>query len=121
VSRGTPMISPNIKWNHEANQFVPFFDPVTHYSRRNMTINLSDKNFEFMNGHSIGGRVIFPAAGWIYYVWETFALMLGKPMENLKVEINEMNFLQSAELSASHDVNITIAINIGKLKSVKKS
>lgn len=67
-----------------------------------------------MKGHAIGDRVIFPAAGWIYYVWETFALMLGRPMDSLKVEIREMNFLQSAELSASHDVNVTIAINIGK-------
>jgi fatty acid synthase, animal type len=119
VSRGTPMISPNLKWNHDANQFVPTFDPVTHYSRRNMVINLSDKNFEFMQGHKIGDRVIFPAAGWIYYVWESFALMLGKPMESLKVEIHDINFLQSAELSANHDVNITIAINVGKRKFTK--
>lgn len=58
VSRGTPMISPLIKWNHEENHFVPHFDSYNTFERRNITINISDKNFEFLQGHIIDGKLI---------------------------------------------------------------
>ena len=108
------MIAPVLKWNHEADHFVPYFDPTFQFSRRNMTINLNDKNFEFMKGHMIGGRVLFPAAGWIFYVWETFAMMLGKSFEKLKVVIHDIKFLQTTVLSKNNDINITISIHRSK-------
>jgi hypothetical protein len=107
------MIAPNIKWNHEADHFVPYFDPAF-YSKRNLMFNLSDKNCEFMKGHMIGDRVLFSAAGWIYYVWETFALMLGRRLETLKVEILEFTLKQAVALSVNHDVLVTISIHAGE-------
>ena len=55
VSRGTPMISPLIKWDHSDNYFV------TNYSKRNKSnwiypVNISDREYEFVNGHAIEGR-----------------------------------------------------------------
>lgn len=57
VSRGTAMISPVIKWNHEENHFVPHFDSYNVFERRNITINISDKKFEFLQGHIIDGEL----------------------------------------------------------------
>jgi fatty acid synthase len=56
VSRGTPMISPNVKWNHEENHFVPYFDSYNTFERSNIVINISDKKFEFIQGHIIDGK-----------------------------------------------------------------
>jgi fatty acid synthase, animal type len=116
VSRGTPMISPTIKWNHEQDHFVPYFDCLSRYSRRNIIINLSDKKFEFMKGHVIGGQVLFPAAGWIYYVWETFAMMLGEPLEKVKVVIEDIKFQRATSLIENHDIVATIAIHRGNFR-----
>lgn len=117
VSRGTPMISPTIKWNHETNHFVAYFDSKARYSRRNLIINLSDPKFEFMKGHVVGGRTLFPGAGWIYYVWETFAMMLGEHLEKLKVIFDEVKFQRALTLIENHDIIVTITIHSGKKKS----
>lgn len=50
------MISPVIKWNHEESHFVPHFDPYNTFERRNITVNISDKKFEFLQGHIIDGE-----------------------------------------------------------------
>lgn len=56
VSRGTPMISPIIKWDHHENYVVPSFDSYNFFEKRNVSINLSDKIFEFVQGHIIDGE-----------------------------------------------------------------
>lgn len=52
------MISPLIKWDHQENYVVPLFDSFTNYERRNVVINLSDKIFEFVQGHIIDGEFV---------------------------------------------------------------
>lgn len=56
VSRGTSMISPMIKWDHQENYVVPLFDSYNFFEKRNVSINLNDKAFEFVQGHIIDGE-----------------------------------------------------------------
>lgn len=116
VSRGTPMISPVVKWNHEENHFVPYFDNFSRNSRRNFIINISDKKFSYLRGHVVKGQVLFPAAGWIYYVWETFAMMLGEPLEKVKVSIEDFKISRPTALIDDHDVFVTVSIQRGQLE-----
>lgn len=118
VSRGTRMISPILKWNHEANHFVPYFDSQSRYGKRSLIINLSDKKFEFMKGHVVGGRVLFPAAGWIYYVWETFTMMLGEPLDKIKVVIEDVKFLRATALIENHDIIVNITVQRGQFLAI---
>ncbi|KAG5675543.1 hypothetical protein PVAND_005439 [Polypedilum vanderplanki] len=113
VSRGTPMISPIYKWNHQDNYFVPLFDSFNSYERRNMLINVSDKNFEFVQGHIIDGKVLFPGTGWLYLVWETFAMMNGIHHSKLKVIFEDVKFLRATSLAKNQDVLVTISIHRG--------
>jgi fatty acid synthase, animal type len=113
VSRGTPMISPILKWNHDDDHFVPYFDSFSNYSTRNLVLNLNDKNLEFMKGHVIGNRVLFPAAGWIFHVWETYAMMLGESYVKLNVVIDDIKFLRATKLIENQDNHVTIAIHRG--------
>lgn len=113
VSRGTPMISPVIKWNHEENHYVPHFDTYNTFERHNLIINISDKKYEYIQGHMIDGRVLFPATGWIVLVWETFAMMIGMAYENVKVIFEEVRFLRATSLNKNQDVLITISIHRG--------
>lgn len=108
VSRGTPMISPNIKWNHEDIYLVPHFDTQSYYERRKMIINLNDKSFEFIKGHIIDGRILFPATGWIFLVWETFAMINGMPHEELPVIFENVKFLRATTLQMNQDVFVSI-------------
>lgn len=58
VSRGTQMISPNIKWDHSEDFFViDYKDNMEEYSaERKVKISLTDSDFEFVAGHLIDGK-----------------------------------------------------------------
>lgn len=56
VSRGTPMLSPLIKWDHSENYFVPSYDLSIARSERRFEIDIADSDFEFVNGHAIDGK-----------------------------------------------------------------
>jgi fatty acid synthase len=113
VSRGTPMISPVIKWNHEDDHFVPYFDSYNIYERHNIIINISDKNYDLIQGHIVDGRVLFPATGWIYLVWETYAYMIGAHFEKVKVILEDIHFLRATPILKNQDMLITISIHRG--------
>lgn len=53
------MISPRIKWDHGLDLFVPSFVASDWFDKRNFLINISDKEFEFIQGHVIDGKMNF--------------------------------------------------------------
>lgn len=58
VSRGTPMISPLIKWDHSADWYVPAFEVQrkVESAERKVKISLDDSEFDFVVGHTIDGN-----------------------------------------------------------------
>jgi fatty acid synthase, animal type len=62
------------------------------------------------NLHSTG-KVLFPGTGYLFLVWETFALMLGVPQMNLKVVFEEVKFMRATSMQKDQDISVTIVIN----------
>lgn len=58
VSRGTPHISPHIKWDHSFDHYVMRHDDNDgcKNAERRVTISLSDIEYEFIQGHCIDGN-----------------------------------------------------------------
>lgn len=50
------MISPIIQWDHSEDFFVPLCQSSEWFDKRNVLINISDKEFEFVKGHVIDGQ-----------------------------------------------------------------
>lgn len=53
------MISPLIKWNHSEDYFVPLMVSHDWFDKRSVLINISDKEFEHIQGHVIDGKFCF--------------------------------------------------------------
>ncbi|CAD6237323.1 GSCOCG00002250001-RA-CDS, partial [Cotesia congregata] len=80
VSRGTPMISPLIKWEHSDDWYVTSYrmqEKITS-GERTVEVTLSDEDYEYMSGHVIDGRNLLPATGYLALVWETIGMMKGE-------------------------------------------
>ena len=58
VSRGTPSISPFIKWDHSEDHFVMKFDrdESTKSAERKVLVSLMDPEYEYILGHLIDGK-----------------------------------------------------------------
>lgn len=52
------MISPLIEWDHRKDFFVPLMDPIEWFDKRSILINISEREFEFVQGHVIDGKRI---------------------------------------------------------------
>ncbi|XP_023312031.1 fatty acid synthase-like, partial [Anoplophora glabripennis] len=92
VSRGTEMISPYIKWNHRKPKSIPtyhieYLKNDIKCGDRVVLINADDNKWKYIRGHVIDGRNIFPAAGYLYLVWETFSAF-----NNLEMSLSQVCF-----------------------------
>ncbi len=58
-----------------------------------MYINISEPEYQYLEGHAVEGKIIFPAAGYIFLVWETFALMHGKLYSEFPVTFENIEIL----------------------------
>ena len=115
VSRGTPMISPLIKWNHTEDWYVTKFnDGIANKSgERRVEFNLNDLDYAYMAGHTIDGRVLFPATGYLHLVWETLAQMNNMVFAGFEIEFNEVKFLRATAMQKDQDIELLVIIQKG--------
>jgi len=86
VGRGTPMISPLIKWNHSDKWEVATFEKNSQQSGKYVfQFDLSKETDAFLMGHKINGRIIFPASGYLMLIWKTLAKLRNVNFEQLPV------------------------------------
>lgn len=101
VSRGTPIISPLIKWNHSEDWFTAFYQ-VKRESRggcRQIDVSTKILEWSFVKGHVIDGRNLFPATGYIYLVWESFAIMRESAPWDLNIIFENVKFHRATNVS----------------------
>ncbi|KAL7036629.1 hypothetical protein ACKWTF_008882 [Chironomus riparius] len=101
VSRGTPMISSNIKWDHSESWFVTSHAQVEigKSAERIIKLNIGSPEFEFIIGHLIDGRCLFPATGYLYLAWETLAMIKSKKLNETIVEFEDVKFLRATNMT----------------------
>jgi fatty acid synthase, animal type len=56
VSRGTPMISPLIKWDHSEDLFVMKYEAKVSKCQKMFNINIAEPEYEYLAGHTIDGN-----------------------------------------------------------------
>ncbi|XP_056629975.1 fatty acid synthase-like [Diorhabda sublineata] len=115
VSKGTRMISPFIKWKHERTWFVPLYNlknlKLGEICSRLLRVQLDDQQYNFIEGHTIDGRILFPATGYLYIVWETLSMIedISLTMQNIVFE--DVRFLRATTLSLKGHNIFEIIIN----------
>lgn len=115
VSRGTAMISPYVRWEHSEDWFITKFElqRSSRSGERKVKITLTDQDYDFIAGHAIDGRVLFPATAYLQLVWETLAMMKGPIFFDMNVEFEDIRFLRATSLAAGQVVEFTITIHAG--------
>ena len=115
VSRGTPMISPLVKWEHTEDRFVPVYkqgQEITTLDRL-VNIELSNEAFEYMAHHVIDGRNLVPATGYLMLVWESVCLMEGKLNDELSVVFENIKFERATNITKDGTIPLTIVVQRG--------
>ncbi|XP_039304084.1 fatty acid synthase [Solenopsis invicta] len=112
VSRGTPMISPSIRWDHSETWFTPIYQLQKYIKSREryIKISLDKENYDYMKGHTIDGRNLLPATGYIELIWQTIGMMKKKTYITMPIIFQDISFIRATHLLKDKSTNLTITI-----------
>ncbi|XP_046832934.1 fatty acid synthase-like isoform X1 [Vespa crabro] len=115
VSRGTPMISPLIRWKHSNDWFVADYKRQERIDsgERIFEISIDYEEFQYVSGHVVDGRNLFPATGYLCLVWETFGMMIGQLYTELSVVIENIKFNRATTMPKKGKIEMIVMIQKG--------
>ncbi|XP_042639485.1 fatty acid synthase [Orycteropus afer afer] len=113
--RGTPLISPLIKWDHSQTWDVPAAEDFPSGSGSSSAtiynIDVSPESLDhYLVDHCINGRVIFPATGYVYLVWKTLARTLGLVMDQMPIVFEDVVLHQATILPKTGTVSLEVRL-----------
>lgn len=108
VGRGTPMLNSLVKWDHSSKWFLAKFGIENRSGETIIDINLEKPDDAYLAGHTIDGRVLFPATGYLTLAWRTFAKMHGSDIEKTPVVIENAVFHRATILPKDGSVKFGI-------------
>lgn len=76
-------------------------------------ISIIDEDFEYVIGHVVDGRNLFPATGYLCLVWETLGMMIGKLYMDISVVIKNVKFNRATTIPKEGQVEMTVMIQKG--------
>ncbi|KAK5642459.1 hypothetical protein RI129_008626 [Pyrocoelia pectoralis] len=93
VGRGTSMINSLIEWDHsEEWTVVNYAEESSRSGEYVIDVDLSKDVDQYLNGHVLDDRVIFPASGYLIFVWKAFAQLKNQDFEQMPVVIENIEF-----------------------------
>ncbi|XP_030610501.1 LOW QUALITY PROTEIN: fatty acid synthase [Archocentrus centrarchus] len=105
VPAGTPMISPLVQWDHSQTWDIPKAEDFLSGSGGsssaiiyNIDINPESAD-HYLIGHSIDGRVLYPATGYLVLAWRTLVRSLGVVMDSTAVTFEDVTMHRATILS----------------------
>lgn len=115
VPRGTPLISPHIKWDHSQTWDVPVAEDFPNgSSSSSATVYNIDASSEspdhYLVDHCIDSRVLFPGTGYLYLVWKTLARSLSLSLEETPVVFENVTFHQATILPRTGTVPLEVRL-----------
>ncbi|KAH1002410.1 hypothetical protein HUJ04_008498 [Dendroctonus ponderosae] len=111
VGRGTPMINSLIEWDHSTEWSVASFaGKGSRSGELVIDVDLSKESDAFLAGHTIDGRVLFPATGYLTLVWKSFAKLRNEDYELLPVLLEDVQFHRATILPKEGSVKFLINI-----------
>ncbi|EZA53779.1 Fatty acid synthase [Ooceraea biroi] len=113
VSRGTPMISPSIRWNHSTKLYTMHchtLEKRIYSAERIVTVVLIDLEMEYLSGHVIDGRILVPATRYLILVWETLCMLAQKLYAITSVVFEDVKFLRATHLQKQGSIELIITL-----------
>ncbi|XP_046963777.1 fatty acid synthase-like [Vanessa cardui] len=115
VSQGTPMLSHLVEWEHIEDWYVTSYGTQTKMNsgERTVKMSLNDENYDYMVGHVIDGRNLYPATGYLLMVWENLAMMMGELFTEVSVVFENVRFQRATNIPKNGKLEFIVMIQRG--------
>nr|XP_026498399.1 fatty acid synthase-like [Vanessa tameamea] len=109
------MLSHLVEWEHSEDWYVTVHEAKTKIQSGETTVTMSINRAtsEFMVGHVIDGRNLFPVTGYILMVWETLAMMTGEMAIEVSVVLENVQLLRATHIPKQGILEFIVMIHKG--------
>ncbi|KAF5295890.1 hypothetical protein FQR65_LT10378 [Abscondita terminalis] len=102
-----PSISPLIQWKHEYNWPVFNYD-LKHLNKLTVTIGLDHKDWKFLSGHVVDGRILVPATAYLVIAWNCYLKLNHLIKKETKIIFENVKFHRMTILSSQKSLPLTV-------------
>ncbi|XP_050353258.1 fatty acid synthase-like [Nymphalis io] len=115
VSQGTPMLSHLVDWEHSESWYATYYGDKTlmSFGERTVSMSIKEEMSEFMVGHVIDGRNLYPATGYLLMVWDSLAMMMGKLSTEVSVVFENVRFQRATNIPKQGKLEFIVTIQKG--------
>ncbi|XP_022831505.1 fatty acid synthase [Spodoptera litura] len=115
VSQGTPMLAHLVEWEHSEDWYVTSYKAQEKMKSGERTVRMSivDEDSEYMAGHVVDGRNLYPATGYLVLVWETLGMMMGELYTEVSVVFENVRFQRATNIPKEGSLEFIIMIQKG--------
>ncbi|XP_026498403.2 fatty acid synthase-like isoform X1 [Vanessa tameamea] len=115
VSQGTPMLAHLVEWKHSEDWYVAIHEAKTKLQSGETTVTtfVNGEMTEFMAGHVIDGRNLYPATGYILMVWESLAFMMEEMAIEVSVVLENVRFQRATHIPKQGSLEFIVMIHKG--------
>ncbi|KAI8043079.1 hypothetical protein M5D96_004405 [Drosophila gunungcola] len=108
VSRGTPMLASLVGWDHSQKWNYPKFKGGRQAGQLSVELDLGKEENAYLAGHTIDGRILFPATGYMTLAWMSLAQQQGLDYLRTPVLFEDVVFHRATILGMSTVVKLTL-------------
>jgi len=108
VSRGTAMLGSLVGWDHTQKWNYPKFKGGRQAGQLSVELDLAKEENAYLAGHTIDGRVLFPATGYMTLAWMSLAQQQGLDYLRTPVLFEDVVFHRATILGVGTVVKLTL-------------
>ncbi|XP_026313533.1 fatty acid synthase-like [Hyposmocoma kahamanoa] len=115
VSVSTPMMAHLVEWEHSEDWYVTSYKAQEKMKSGERTVRMSivDEDSEYMAGHVVDGRNLYPATGYLVLVWETLGMMMGELFTEISVVFENVRFERATNIPKDGNLEFIVMIQKG--------
>ncbi|XP_026740412.1 fatty acid synthase-like [Trichoplusia ni] len=115
VSQGTPMLAHLVEWEHSEDWYVTSYKAQEKMKSGERTVRMSivDEDCEYLAGHVVDSRNLYPATGYLVLVWETLGMMMGELYTEVSVVFENVRFQRATNIPKDGNLEFIIMIQKG--------
>lgn len=80
-----------------------------------ISIDTTEEEYKYLMGHVVNEKNLFPAMGYLFYIWEMIASLRAQEYINVPVVFEDINFIRATVLSQQNKIELILSISEGNI------
>jgi len=105
------------RWDHSQDFYVFRFINQKVIDKREMIVDIDvrDVNLAYLTGHVINDKNLFPATGYLFFLWQMIASLKKQDYVNVPIVFENVNFIRATVLSQQNEIELILSIQEGNI------